>query len=373
LTRINNIEVDIRRVQSSGVAEVYISAVPLKPMPAKEQAQELFSAVCNAVKSNNAHIFQERVFGVASAMKIAADVRSKIFSGINDGVEPAFLVEEGTSNGPLSGIQVHAICSETKPEIIEFNGNLCGRIMTLPGRTYLGLSSVSAPQYEQPADQAQVMLEKSEIILEKYGADFKSVARTWMWLGDVLSWYGDFNRVRNKFFTDRGIIGKDARQSMPASTGIGLGPANGGKCAMDLVAVLEPANSTEFLHVAGRQQCALEYGSAFSRASRAITPAGKTVFVSGTASINSAGQTTNIGDGPAQINETIENVRAVLKDMNCGDKDVVQVVAYCKTSEIEKMFNVVKNNLKWPWVVAIGDVCRDDLLFEIEAAALTAD
>ena len=154
--------------------------------------------------------------------------------------------------------------------------------------------------------------------------------------------YGDFNRVRNKFFTERGNIGKGSRQSVPASTGIGLGPADGGKCAMDLVAVLEPPDSIQYLQAVGKQHYALEYGSAFSRASRAITPAGETVFVSGTASINATGATTNIDDALGQINTTIENVQAVLKDMHAVDGDVVQVVAYCKTTEVGEIFNGLK-------------------------------
>ena len=139
---------------------------------------------------------------------------------------------------------------------------------------------------------------------------------------------------------------------------------------MDLAAVLEPADSIQYLSAVGKQQCALEYGSAFSRASKAITPAGTTVFVSGTASIDVTGATTNIGDAAGQINTTIENVRAVLKDMHCKDEDVVQVVAYCKTAEVEKIFNGVKDTIPWPWLTAICDICRPDLLFEIEATAM---
>jgi enamine deaminase RidA (YjgF/YER057c/UK114 family) len=191
-----------------------------------------------------------------------------------------------------------------------------------------------------------------------------------MWLGDILSWYDDFNHIRNKFFTERGLIGRGSRQSMPASTGIGLGPAFGGSCAMDLAAVLEPTDSIQFLEAVGKQQCAFDYGSAFSRASRVITPAGETVFVSGTASIDAAGATTNIGDARGQINTTIENVRAVLGDMHCADEDVVQVVAYCKTTEVAKFFDSSKAPLAWPWVTVICDICRPDLLFEIEAAAM---
>jgi enamine deaminase RidA (YjgF/YER057c/UK114 family) len=214
------------------------------------------------------------------------------------------------------------------------------------------------------------MMEKSESVLKQFGADFLSVPRTWMWLSDILSWYDDFNRVRNKFFTERELIGKGSRQSMPASTGIGLYPAGGGECAMDLTAVLEPADSIQFLGAVGKQQCALEYGSAFSRASRSITPAGETVFVSGTASIDASGATTNIGDALGQINTTIENVRAVLRDMNAADGDVVQAIAYCKTTEVEEIFNTVKDSLPWPWITMICDICRPELLFEIEATAM---
>jgi enamine deaminase RidA (YjgF/YER057c/UK114 family) len=114
----------------------------------------------------------------------------------------------------------------------------------------------------------------------------------------------------------------------------------------------------------------LEYGSAFSRASRCITPASETVFVSGTASIDAGGATTNIGDALGQINSTIENVRAVLRDMNTADEDVVQAIAYCKTRDEEKVFNTVKDNLPWPWITMICDICRPELLFEIEATAM---
>jgi len=139
---------------------------------------------------------------------------------------------------------------------------------------------------------------------------------------------------------------------------------------MDLIAVLEPTDCTQYLQAAGKQQCALEYGSAFSRAARSIMPAGQTVFVSGTGSIDADGATTHIGDASGQISTTIGNVRAVLADMHCKDEDVVQVAAYCKTTEVEKIFNASKGALPWPWLTAICDICRPDLLFEIEATAM---
>lgn len=362
------VNLDTRTIESGSVAEIYISATPGENAPLVNQAEELFSGVRDILRSKKACILHERVFATQSAMETVTKIRLKAYGDIDDGVAPSLLVCKEGKFGPFAGVQVYAIRSDSSPEVVSLEGASCGRIIRVPGRAYLTLSGISAPQLSEATAQARAILEKSESLLKQFGGNFLSVPRTWMWLGDILSWYGDFNHVRNQFFTERGLMDGGVGRSMPASTGIGLGSADGGKCAMDLTAVLEPAGAIKYLQAAGKQQCAFEYGSAFSRASRAITPAGETVFVSGTASIDASGATTNINDALGQIKTTVENVRAVLKDMDCGDEDVVQVMAYCKTIEVEEIFSGLKDELPWPWVTIICDICRANLLFEIEVA-----
>jgi len=359
-----------RSVKSALSTEIYISATPGKEMPLRDQAAELFSAIHDILRSNKAWILQERVFSTQTAVEALRRARAQAYGDLDDGVDPSFLVASEGLSGPIAGVQVHAVSSDNRPRPVHLKGTPCGRILRLPGRAYLTLSSLSDLPQEQAPDQVQAMMEKAEATLKKLGSDFRSVPRTWMWLKDILSWYDQFNHVRTGFFTERGLIGAGTRQSMPASTGIGLGPANGGHCAMDLIAVLEPADCTQYLQVTGKQHCALEYGSAFSRATRSLMPAGETVFVSGTAAIDADGATTHIGDAAGQINASIENVRAVLSEMQCCDDDVVQVVAYCKTIEVEKVFDSIKSKLAWPWLTVLCDICRPDLLFEIEATAM---
>lgn len=361
---------DTRSVKAPNVTELYISATPTKNAPTAELAQEAFSGIRDILSSKGAHIFQERVFGTEEAIKIASKARSKAYGEFDDGVSPSYLVGKEGLTGPFAGVQVHAIRGDTKNELVKLDGTSCGRVLRISDRAYLSLSAISAPQSEKANEQAVVCFEKAEAALKQFGADFLSVPRTWMWLGDILAWYDDFNQARNNFFTQRGLIGPGSRQSMPASTGIGLGLTGGCKCAMDLTAVLKPADSTEHLQTTGKQQCASKYGSSFSRASRTTTLAGETVFVSGTASIDSSGATTHVGDAAGQIKETIENVQAVIKDMDVVDEDVIQVIAYCKTTRVEKIFNSIKDELPWPWVTVICDICRPDLLFEIEATAM---
>jgi enamine deaminase RidA (YjgF/YER057c/UK114 family) len=361
---------EIRSIESASATELYISAVPGQAAILQDQAREIFSGIRDVLRSKKAFILQERVFSTLSATETIRRARSEAYGELDDGVAPSFLVAAEGAAGPIAGVQVHAISTDNGPQVVNLDQTRCGRILRAPGCTLLTLSSISAPQAGNNTDQARLMMEMGESVLKQFGVDFLAVPRTWMWLKDILSWYDEFNKVRNDFFTERGLIGTGTRQLMPASTGIGLGPANGGHCAMDLVAVVEPADCTQYLQVTGKQHCALNYGSAFSRASRSAMPAGQTVFVSGTASINAEGATTHIDDAAGQINATIENVRAVLSEMQCSEEDLVQVIAYCKTTEVEKVFEASRSVLNWPLITVICDICRPDLLFEIEAAAM---
>ncbi|MHC4742709.1 MAG: RidA family protein, partial [Planctomycetota bacterium] len=299
-------KIDIRTIESSGVTEVYISAAPRKKAASDEVARQLFSGIKDVLKSRNARILEERIFATASVMDMLADVRAKTYAGedFDDGVAPSYLVGDEGNLGPIAGVQLHAISGDIQTEIVDIDENPRGRILRTRNHKVVTLSGISVPELDCPKKQARTCLEKAEAALKKSGTDFLSVARTWMWLGDILAWYDDFNGVRNRFFTERGIIGNGTRQLMPASTGIGLGPADKGELSMDLFAVVEPSESIEFLQAGGKQKSAFEYGSAFSRASKTPTPGGDTVFVSGTASIDKAGATTNIGDAEGQIKDT---------------------------------------------------------------------
>jgi enamine deaminase RidA (YjgF/YER057c/UK114 family) len=365
-------QIQTRIIEGTDLKELFISASPSPAAQPRYQAQEVFRAIREILTSHNAVVLQERAFGTADALDAVKKVRKKYYGGLDDGVEPAWLKVPACANGKLSGVQVHAVAGLDSVEVLAYEGKPCGRIVRKNGREYLALSGVRAPEAGSAVNQARRMLEKSETVLKQAGVDLLAVPRTWMWLGDILKWYSDFNHVRNTFFTERGMLGKGVLTRMPASTGIGIGPDNGAICAMDLTAIIKPRESLTYIDEGGNQKSAYEYGSAFSRASQVASPAGRTVFVSGTASIDSAGNTTNIDDAEAQIRDTIANVRAVLTQMKCADRDVVQSLIYCKTPAVEKVFYEKFSDLPWPKVTMIADVCRDDLLFEIEATATVA-
>ncbi len=351
-----------------------MTAQPHDARPAGRQAEILFAEVADVLRTQGAWPIQERLFGTEHAVRAAADARAAAYGDLADAVPPELLTVPEGPLGPLSAVQVHAVQSEERPAVLTEGGVPCGRMLNLGGVGYVNLSGLTAPEAGAPTDQARCIFEKATRLLRRLGGSMESVARTWLWLGDILAWYDAFNAVRNRFFTESGLIDDTSgRTRLPASTGIGVGPAGEAACALDVVAMVGPKASISYHHAAGMQESAYEYGSAFSRVAKAGTPGGTSVYVSGTAAIDEAGLTRHAGDAAAQITMTLDNVRACLKDMKCGDEDVVHAIAYSKTPEIQALFDgEYLPRLGWPCVSVLGDVCRDDLLFELEATACPA-
>ncbi len=359
------VKLNIRTIKASDITEMYITAVPRLPLTGNTQNLELFCGVAEALKRNNAHILQERIFITEQTREKAASVRTKIYNELDDCVSPTWLVSGG-AGGSVVGIQVHAIAECGAPDILTFNHTPCGRVVRIPELLYLTLSNIQQPDISGLANQARAMLQSAESILNDVGINFGAVPRTWMWLKDILKWYNVFNQVRNTFFRERGIIANNGDRRMPASTGIGIHTGNDSVCAMELAAVAGRQSFIEYLDSGGNQKSALDYGSAFSRSCKTRTPAGYTVYVSGTASIAADGSTLHPGNAQTQIETTVDNVCAVLKEFDYGDDDIVHAMAYCKTPEVRQVFIDGRYCPGWPIIPVIADICRDDLLFEIE-------
>jgi enamine deaminase RidA (YjgF/YER057c/UK114 family) len=367
------VHIETRIIKSKEAVEGYITATPGRGLPAEEQAGELFAGVRNALRSHNLRLLQERVFCTKNALPIARKIRARVYGPLDDGLEPSWLLVPEGITGQIAGVQVHAVGGKPT-ELLRLNDTPCGRVFRRNGSAIVTLSNISAPLENQPVKQARLAFEKAESVLKQVNADMLHVPRTWMWLADILAWYDDFNAVRNRFYAERGLITNGSLNRLPASTGIGIRSHSAAACAMDLLAVIEPASPTEYFNNAGNQNSALNYGSAFSRASKVDTPAGATVFVSGTASINAEGKTVHLNDAAGQIETTIANVLAVLRQVHFRDEHVVQAFAYCKTPQVEKLFHENWRDLSWPMLTTIADVCRPELLFEMElTAAVAAD
>ena len=196
------------------------------------------------------------------------------------------------------------------------------------------------------------------------------VARTWLFLDDILAWYGPLNQVRRDFFAQRHLFD----HLVPASTGVGV--RNPAGAAMVAGAWAAEPRDDRFLagEVLSPLQCpAPQYGSCFSRAVEMVSPDLHRLFVSGTASIEPKGTSVCADDVDGQIDLTLQVVRAILVSRGMDYPDVNRATAYLRRPGDEPLFRgwLARLGLEdWPLVVTQAVVCRDELLFEIELDAL---
>ena len=193
------------------------------------------------------------------------------------------------------------------------------------------------------------------------------IVRTWFFMKDIYEDYNLLNKYRNKYYdlwqlTSSGIL--------PASTGI------------EGSSFLNTRLITEFWAFSGSNkerlksplQCEpVHYGVLFSRSLCITFPLNKLLFISGTASIDKEGRTVYLGDCPAQMEHILEVILALLHEHGGNYRNIVQSIIYIKKEDDRKRCLEVVKKADFPYhnsVVQIADMCRDDLLCEIEAHAI---
>lgn len=335
--------------------EFYLTVVP-------GAGADPFVEVAAALRQHEACILMERIFVQSEAIADCEGRRQAAYGSLDDGVEPTWLQAPAGRTGPLAAIQIHAVSARRPPT--RLGRHL--RILRHPGAGLVTVSGLDASSSPSASGQISHLWTQLMTELEMAGSGLERLARTWLWLDPMATWYGELNQARNACFKAKGLIAADGRPvHLPASTGIGLHPARGVITA-EVIAALDGPPPTLFA-AGGRQNCALGYGSAFSRAAMLRTPSGNTVYVSGTAAIDSAGRTIFIGDREGQVLETIRCVIAILAQTGHTPADIVQGVAYGVDAEVLNIWQ--RCNPGWPLAPVLADICREDLWFEIELTA----
>ncbi|WP_075077444.1 Rid family hydrolase [Terrimicrobium sacchariphilum] len=223
----------------------------------------------------------------------------------------------------------------------------------------------------RPGVQCRQLYEVFERVLEAHGFVFTDCIRTWLYPSNVLDWYDTLNEVRTRFYEERGVFDR----IVPASTGIGAGNTRGAAIVGSLLAVKPKGPGLTLHRHSSPLQCSAEdYGSSFSRAVEVRHPEFRELYVSGTASIEPGGLTIHVGDIERQIQLSLDVMEAILKKQQFSWADVSRSIAYFKhKNEHLPVFQKIARERALPdfsMVCFQADICRPDLLFEIEADAI---
>jgi len=234
--------------------------------------------------------------------------------------------------------------------------------------------------------------------LESQAFHCDQVFRTWLYLGDIVGpeadtqRYKELNRARADFyegiqFLEPFVRPDCPRPIYPASTGIGTSDT---EVRMGCLALSTDRQDVALAPLENPlQTSAFDYGKhyspqspKFSRAMAIVVGESASLFVSGTASIV-ASETKCIGDVAGQTRQTIDNIEALLSEENLASagmpgmgatlEDLAVVRVYIKQEQdFQKVRAVCEERLgELPTIYAIADVCRPDLLVEIEGVAFS--
>ncbi len=197
--------------------------------------------------------------------------------------------------------------------------------------------------------------------------------RTWLYVKGVDIFYQGMVDERRDIFAHQGLTGDT---HFIASTGI----EGGGAHRYDLVVMdaysilgLKP-EQVSYLNDFSRLCATKDYNVHFERGTRVSFADRRHYYISGTASIDSAGDVVHIGDVERQLDRTLGNIEALLNSGGATLDDMMAMTVYLRDpADYARIAGRLDERYPdLPFVIVQGPVCRPEWLIEIEGIAATA-
>ncbi len=246
------------------------------------------------------------------------------------------------------------------------------------GRRYLWSTGLCVGAHDSlvpPAEQTRGVFDDLITSLAGEGGTLRdNCLRTWIYVKDINLFYKDMADSRRQLFSDQGMT---ADRPSIASTGIG------GACAHRYDLVMLDAYSALDL-VPGQvshlndfeKMCATtRYNVTFERGTRIAYSDRAHLLISGTASIDGAGQVVHRGQVLRQLEHALENVESLLRAGKAGLDDVMYLIVYLRDpADYARVVDSIRERFPGLPVIAVqAPVCRPEWLVEVECMAITSN
>ncbi len=259
----------------------------------------------------------------------------------------------------------------------------------LKDNTQILVGTVQSNTEESCKTDSENAFKSLSTIFEKVDFPVNSIVRQWNYLEDIVGFdeddqrYQEFNNVRSKFYGDAFL-----EKGYPAATGIGM---SYGGVIIEFVAVKSEEVFTKAVDNPGQiaahvysdnvlvgKECLIKTTPKFERARYLQKGDKKLIFISGTASITGE-KTVGVGDPVLQTEVTIQNIQRLYSSEILEGLSENQLQpkygharVYVKHS---KDYKPIKNTFRkfygdMPVVYILADICRNDLLVEIEGKVI---
>ena len=385
-------------VNPNGVPHVFASAVPREGVTFEEQARDALGTIRAVAEEEGTlgsivmqSIFLSDIANLPTCRKIIRE-----FYGSE--LPATTYIPQPPCEGKLLAIEALGIGRGRRQVAIE---RLSEQMVVTrhDGITWVHLADIR-PQTAAAGvfDRSLSAFELMSRSLGTRGFRFDQVVRTWLYLGDIVGPEGDtqrykeLNRARTDFYRDIRFGTEHTppgwnKPFFPASTGIGT---EGRDISMGCIALASDRKDLLTIPLENPQQTAAfdyahQYGPQSPKFARAMVVAAgdtATTFVSGTASIT-ASETRYLDDLQGQTRQTLENIEALIAEENfCRHgmpglgatlRHLALMRVYVKRQEDYAAVQAVCQERlgEVPTIYVVGDVCRPELLVEIEGIAFS--
>ena len=332
--------------------------------------------------------------GVSDEMgyhQLLGEIKSIVYEALGHRVPVTLIPQYLFPNGGLS-FDVYTLDGDAEISIAESDGVCYGSIKS-DSESLLFVEGIPSSDFSASVRaQSDEVFAKLDSILSLHGFEVDDIVRQWNYIGNIVSCrngkqnYQEFNDARSSYYA-KGAWDK----GYPAATGIGVscdGIIVGGiafKRADDggIYPIDNPLQIAA--HVYSKRVLidddanAVKSTPKFERAKLIETARGACCFVSGTAAIRGE-EGMDASSAKLQTIKTIENIEYLVSKENlegfgCKAYDLkyVQLQVFIKNaSDYEEVRAVVEEAYpNMPVVYTVADVCRSELLVEIEGVLIS--
>ncbi|HYM02242.1 MAG TPA: Rid family hydrolase [Stellaceae bacterium] len=361
---------------TSGEAEHFIAVTPRNDLALDGQLREvegLYAEARQALGLGPETAIFRRVF-MSDAMNQAAVLRdSALYRGEADDPVAVSLIQQA----PLAGAKLALLAYHVESAAPVAKRRLSPHhvLVERNGRRHLwttGLCAGECGADASPSVQTRAIFGDLIGALDGAGATLRDhCVRTWIYLKDVDVFYQGMVESRGAIFAEQGMT-RDTHYI--ASTGIE------GACAhrydlvtMDAYSHLDlEARQVSYLNDFERLCATKDYNVHFERGTRIAYADRAHHFLSGTASIDKAGQIVHPGDVLRQLDHALANAAALLRAGAADLADLMHLVVYLRdpTDHPRVAAYLAERFPDLPTIIVQGAVCRPQWLIEVEGIAI---
>ena len=389
-------------VELDGVQHVFAAAVPRAGNTPRQQTEDALQAIRRVMEGEGAggSIVQQAVF-LRDATRLD-ECRAAVREFYGDELPATTYVPQRPCQGKLLVVEALGVGRRAPSGAGEVRIERLSEQLVITRHNGVAFVHASQVVPDTPADgcydRSASAFQKLSALLTSAGVGFHQVIRTWLYLGGIVDRegptqrYKELNRARTDFyqnirFDSAHVMAGPHDAVYPASTGIG---ADNRDILMSCVALATERKDVKVVPLENPRQVSAycyssDYGPKSPKFSRALAlTAGDwgTIFISGTASITDS-ESRHQDDVEAQTEQTLDNIEALIAEDNlCHHglpgrgatmNDLALARVYIKRQEdYPKARGVCRRRLgELPTIYTVADVCRPELLVEIEGIAFS--